>query len=91
MVQPMQVSNDARNKKMLLISPGLTSTSLNCMASAELFIKEETRHVACIFISITMSTRKGVKKRTYLSAIGRFHGIFGESWRRRKRQRNEVE
>ena len=78
---------------MLLISmgPGLTSTSLNYMASAKLFIKEETRHVACIFISITMSTRKGVKKQTYPSAIGRSHRTFGESWRRRKRWRNKVE
>ena len=78
---------------MLLINmgPRLTSTSLNCMASAKLFIKEETRHVACIFVSITMSTRKGVKKQTYLSAIGRFHRTFGELWRRRKRRRNEVE
>jgi hypothetical protein len=61
------------------------------MASARLFIKEETRRVACIFVSITTSTRKGVKKRTYLSAIGQFHGIFGGSWRRRKKWRNEVE
>ena len=73
------------------MGPGLMSTSLNCMASARLFIKEETHHVACTFISITTPTRKGVKKQTYLSTIGRFHGTFGESWRRRKRWRNEVE
>jgi len=80
-------------KRTLLISvgPGSTSTSSNCTACAELFIKDQTRHVACIFISITTSTRKGVKKQTYLSTIGRFHRTFGESWRRRKRRRNAVE
>lgn len=90
----MQVSTYTRNIKDTLligVGPGLTSVSLNCTASARLFIKEETRHVACIFISIMTSTRKGVKKQTYLSAIGRFHGMFGESWRRRKWRRSEVD
>ena len=65
-------------KDMLLIStdPGLMSISLNCMASARLFTKEETCHAACISISITTSTRKGVKRRIYLLAIRRFHRIL---------------
>lgn len=69
----------------------MTSISSNCTASARLFIREGTRHVAFIFVSTTASTRKGVKKKTYLSNIGRFHGTFGKPWRRRKKRRNEVD
>ena len=74
MVQHMQVSNYARNKRDMLLTtsmePGLTSISLNCMASARLFTREETHHCTCIFVSTMTFTRKSVKKKTYLLTTG---------------------
>ena len=79
-------------RDMLLISaaPGKMIILLNFTESTRLFIREETRCVACIFISITTSIRKGVKRWTYLSTIGQFHGTFGELWRQKKKRRNKV-
>ena len=89
----MQVSNYTRNEKDILLTsvgPGLMSILLNYMASARLFIREEFHHAACTSISIMTSTRKGVKKKTYLLTIGQFHKTFGKSWGRRRRQNDDV-
>ena len=93
MVQHMQVSNYTRNEKDILLTsmgPALMSILLNYMASARLFIREEIHHAACTSVSITTSTRKGVKKETYLLTIGWFHETFGKSWGRRRRWNGEV-
>ena len=55
------------------------------MESVKLSIKEGTHRAAYISVSTIHFTSKGVKKITYRSIIGPFHGVFGKRWRRKKR------
>ena len=60
------------------------------MESVKLSIKEGTHRAAYISISIIHFTSKGVKKITYRSIIGPFHGVFGKQWRRKKRLATQI-
>ncbi len=64
LVHDLQVSGHFEDEPCTYCMLGVMSLSLRRMGSARHFLKEETRPVVHISISITRFTKQGVKKRT---------------------------
>jgi hypothetical protein len=54
------------------------------MASARLSIRAGIHPAGAIFVSIITFIKRSVKKKAYQSTTGRYLGISGKSWKKKK-------